>query len=312
MPKPYSQDLRERVVRSVEAGASCHEAAAAFEVGVSSAIRWVSRWRQTGSVAAKPMGGKRSPLDAHKDWLLALIDAEPDLTLEEIRARLRGRASLSAPVWCGGSSTATTSPSKKSLHASEQERADVRTARASWKREQPRLDPNKLIFIDETGTSTNMTRLRGRCRRGQRLVAKVPHGHWKMTTFVAGLRQDGITAPFVVDAPMNGEIFLTYLEQCLVPTLSPGEIVSMDNLPAHKVAGVRETIEATGARLWLLPPYSPNLNPIEQSFAKLKAHLRKAGERSIPALWDRIGTILHTVTPQECKNYFVNAGYGSN
>ena len=188
----------------------------------------------------------------------------------------------------------------------------MRTARANWQREQPRLDPSKLVFVDETGTSTNMTRLRGRCRRGQRLVAKVPHGHWKVTTFVAGLRQDRITAPFVVDAPMNGDIFLAYLEHCLVPTLAPGEIVSMDNLPAHKVARVRETIEATGAKLWLLPPYSPDLNPIEQSFAKLKAHLRKAGERSIPTLWDRIGTILNDFTPQECKNYFANAGYGSN
>ena len=131
---------------------------------------------------------------------------------------------MSAPAWCSGSSIATTSASKKSLHASERERADVRTARASWKRKQPRLDPKKLIFVDETGTSTNMTRLRGRCRRGQRLVAQVPHGHWKTTTFVAGLRQDRITAPFVVDAPMNGEIFLTYLEQCLMPTPSPGGI----------------------------------------------------------------------------------------
>jgi transposase len=221
-------------------------------------------------------------------------------------------ALLSAPVQCGGSTIATRSLSKKSLHAAEQDRVDVRTARANWKREQPRLDPKKLIFIDETGTSTNMTRLRGRCPRGKRLVAKVPHGHWKMTTFVAGLRESGMTAPFVVDAPMNGEIFLTYLQRCLVPTLSPGEIVSMDNLPAHKVAGVREIIEATGAMLWLLPPYSPDLNPIEQSFAKLKANLRKAGERSIPALWDRIGTILQSFTSQECKNYFTHAGYGSN
>jgi transposase len=187
----------------------------------------------------------------------------------------------------------------------------VRTARANWKREQPQLDPSKLVFIDETGTSTNMTRLRGRCPRGKRLVAKVPHGHWKITTFVAGLRHNGITAPFVIDAPMNGETFLTYLERCLVPTLSPGEIVSMDNLSAHKVAGVRETIEATGAQLRLLPPYSPDLNPIEQSFAKLKAHLRKAGERSIPALWDRIGTILQGVTPIECNHYFTHAGYGT-
>jgi len=133
-----------------------------------------------------------------------------------------------------------------------------------------------------------------------------------MTTFVAGLRRDSIAAPFVIDAPMNGEIFLTYLEECLVPTLSPGDIVSMDNLPAHKVAGVREMIEAAGATLQLLPAYSPDLNPIEPYFAKVKAHLRKAGERSIPALWDRIGTILQTFTPDECKNYFTHAGYGSN
>ncbi len=185
-------------------------------------------------------------------------------------------------------------------------------ARESWKKEQPSLDPAKLVFIDETGTSTNMARLRGRCRRGERLVAKVPHGHWKMTTFVAGLRKDGITAPFVVDAPMNGEIFLTYLEKCLAPTLVPGEVVMMDNLSAHKVAGVRETIEATGATLRRLPSYSPDLNPIEQSFAKLKSQLRKAGERSIPALWGRIGTILQGFDPQECNNYFKNAGYGSN
>jgi len=187
----------------------------------------------------------------------------------------------------------------------------VRAARAQWRHEQPRLDRSKLIFIDETGTSTNMTRLRGRAPRGQRLVAKVPHGHWKMTTFVAALRCDGITAPFVIDAPMNGDIFVTYIKQCVVPTLSGGEIVSMDNLPAHKVAGVREAIEAGGAELRLLPPYSPDLNPIEPSFAKLKAHLRKAGERSVPALWDRIGTILQTFTPDECNNYFTNAGYGS-
>ena len=185
----------------------------------------------------------------------------------------------------------------------------MRVAREQWKREQPQLDRKKLIFIDETGTSTNMTRLRGRCRRGQRLVAKVPHGHWKITTFVAALRSDRITAPFVIDAPMNGEIFLTYIKQCVVPTLSPGETVSMDNLPAHKVVGVREAIEATGAELWLLPPYSADLNPIESSFHKLKAHLRKAGERTIPALWDRIGSIVQTFTPQECNNYFTHAGY---
>jgi len=198
---------------------------------------------------------------------------------------------------------------KKSLRAAEQDREDVRAAREIWKQNQTSLDSSKLVFIDETGTATNMVRLRGRCRRGKRLVACVPHGHWKTTTFVAALRQDAVTAPFVVDAPVNGEIFLAYLEHCLVPTLSPGDVVILDNLSAHKVAGVRELIEAGGAHLLYLPPYSPDFNPIEQLFAKLKALLRKAAERSTPALWDRIGDILKTIASDECWNYFRHAGY---
>ena len=141
---------------------------------------------------------------------------------------------------------------------------------------QPQLDPERLVFIDETGTSTNMARLRGRAPRGERLVAKVPHGHWKTTTFVAGLRANALTAPCVIDGPMNGDGFFAYVEQILVPTLTPSDIVVMDNLSAHKVPGIRELIEAAGARLLYLPPYSPDLNPIEQLFAKLKALLRKS------------------------------------
>lgn len=154
-----------------------------------------------------------------------------------------------------------------------------------------------------------MARLRGRSRRGERLIGKVPHGHWKITTFVAGLRCDAITAPFVIDRPMNGEIFKAYLEQCLVPTLLPGDIVVMDNLSSHKSDDVREIIEAAGASVLYLPPYSPDFNPIEQAFAKIKAHLRTAGERSIPALWDRIGTILDIFQADECQNFFSHAGY---
>ena len=182
-------------------------------------------------------------------------------------------------------------------------------ARAAWKARQGLLDPARLVFIDETGTSTNMARLRGRCRRGQRLIGKVSHGHWKITTFVAALRHDAITAPFVIDEPMNGEIFRVYLERCLVPTIKPGDIVVMDNLPAHKNDEVRRIIEAAGAELCYLPPYSPDLNPIEMAFAKLKAHLRKAAERSIPALWDRIGSILNLFSHEECLNFFNHAGY---
>ena len=133
------------------------------------------------------------------------------------------------------------------------------------------LDPARLVFIDETATSTNMVRLRGRCPRGERLIASVPHGHWKTITFVAGLRHDGIVAPFLIDGAMNGPIFLAYIEQCLAPTLGRRDIVIMDNLPAHKVAGVIEAIEALGASVLYLPSYSPDLNPIEQFFSKLKA-----------------------------------------
>lgn len=182
-------------------------------------------------------------------------------------------------------------------------------ARASWRSGQKLLDPDHLVFIDETGTSTNMARLRGRCRRGERLVGKVPHGHWKITTFVAGLRRNALTAPFVIDRPMNSAIFKAYLEQCLAPTLRAGDIVVMDNLSSHKSEEVRQIIEAVGAKLFYLPPYSPDLNPIEQAFSKLKAHLRKASERSIPALWDRIGTILDTFSATECHNFFSHAGY---
>lgn len=195
------------------------------------------------------------------------------------------------------------------MHAAEQERPDVAEARAAWKSDQVALEPTRLVFIDETGTSTAMARLRGRARRGRRVIGRVPWGHWKTMTFVAGLRHDGITAPFVIDRAMTGAIFIEYVRQCLAPTLKPGDIVVMDNLPAHKKDEVRDIIVAAGAELRYLPPYSPDLNPIEQAFAKLKAHLRKAQERSIDALWQRIGKLLELFHPSECANFFVNAGY---
>lgn len=195
--------------------------------------------------------------------------------------------------------------------AAEQERPDVALARAQWQIDRQSFDPARLVFIDETGTWTNMARLRGRARRGRRVIGRVPWGHWKTVTFVAALRHDGIVAPFVIDRPMNAVIFVEYVRQCLAPTLLPGDIVSMDNLSVHKVEEVRQLIEATGAELRYLPSYSPDFNPIEQAFAKLKAHLRKARERTIPALHDRIGSTLDLYTPQECQNYFANSGYAS-
>jgi transposase len=187
----------------------------------------------------------------------------------------------------------------------------VAAARDEWKKEQHQFDPAKLVFLDETGAATDMARTRGRCPRGERLKAKIPYGHWKTTTFLAGLRHDEIVAPLVVDQPMNGVIFLAYVEQFLAPTLKAGDIVIMDNLSAHKVDGVREAVEARGAKLIYLPPYSPDLNPIELLFAKFKAALRKAAARTVPVLWKAIAAILETFTPQECSNYLRHCGYVS-
>ena len=171
------------------------------------------------------------------------------------------------------------------------------------------MNPTRLVFLDETWATTNMARRYGRAPRGERVIASVPHGHWKTSTFVAGLRNDAITAPLVVDGAMNGETFRAYIEQFLAPTLAHGDIVIMDNLASHKVAGVREAIEARRATLIYLPPYSPDLNPIEQAFAKLKALLRKAAPRTLEALWAVIGEALSAFPSTECANYLANAGY---
>jgi transposase len=187
----------------------------------------------------------------------------------------------------------------------------VARRRAQWKRHQGRLDPARLVFIDETWAKTNMTRTHGRCARGVRLIAKVPHGRWRALTFLAALRADRIAAPCVIDGPINGESFLAYVEQVLVPTLKPGDIVIMDNLGSHKRKAVRNVVRAVGAKLFFLPPYSPDLNPIEQAFAKLKTLLRKAAERTVEATWQRIGKLLNCFTAAECANYFKNAGYAS-
>lgn len=193
--------------------------------------------------------------------------------------------------------------------AAEQDRADIARRRAQWALYQGRIDPTRLVFIDETWTKTNMAALRGWALVGQRIRAKVPHGHWKTMTFLAALRHDRVDAPWLIDGPINGERFLLYVEQVLAPTLKPGDIVVMDNLGSHKGKAVRRAIRQAGAKLFFLPKYSPDLNPIEQFFAKLKHWLRKAAQRSAVAVSDAIGEILDRVTPDECSNYFANAGY---
>ena len=167
----------------------------------------------------------------------------------------------------------------------------------------------RLVFIDETSVTTKMVRLSGRAPRGERLVANVPHGHWKTLTLIAALRVDGLTAPYVIDGAMDGAAFMAYVEQVLVPTLVKGDIVFMDNLRTHKVDGVREALRAVGATVRYLPAYSPDLNPIEMAFSKLKAALRKGAKRTVKELWRLIGKLVKSFAPEECANYFRHAGY---
>ena len=181
--------------------------------------------------------------------------------------------------------------------------------RLAWREAQLELDPARLVFIDETWASTAMTRIRGRAPAGERLRAGVPYGHWKTTTFVAGLRVDGMIAPMVLDGPINRDAFEAYVAQVLVPALRPGDIVVIDNLSSHKGPAVRAMIEAADAELLYLPPYSPDFNPIENAFARLKAMLRKAAQRTVDGLWQTIGRTLDLFSPQQCRNFFKQAGY---
>src|SRR5882724_7237082 len=223
-------------------------------------------WRSTRSVSSPSFVSSRTSRWMRWSW------------------RCESGESRQAEVRFPDSSSAMTSPSKKSLQAAERKRADVARARRRWVREQGLLDPARLVFIDETAVTTNMVRLNGWNTRGERLVGDVPMGHWETVTFIAGFRQTGIVAPMMIKGAMNGETFLAYIEQCLVPTLKRRDIVVVDNVPFHKVGGVEEAIQAVGASLRYLPKYSPDLNPIELLFHPLKTCLRKAAERTIEGL----------------------------
>lgn len=194
---------------------------------------------------------------------------------------------------------------------SEQTRPDVARKRTRWKTYQDRIDRKRLVFIDETWIKTNMAPLRGWGPRGQRLKALAPYGHWKTMTFLAALRHDRIDAPFVFDGPINGDSFKAYVTEVLVPALEPGDVVVLDNLGSHKSKAVRDAIRAVGAHLFFLPPYSPDLNPIEQVFAKLKHLMRKASQRTVESTWRKTGELLSLFSPAECQNYLTNSGYAS-
>jgi transposase len=298
------------VAAVVSGGMSCNRAAKQFGVGISTAIHWVRRVRETGSVAPGKMGGHKPKKISgeHRAWLLQRIK-DGDFTLRGLVAELaeRGLNVDYRPVW--EFVHAEKLSFKKSVVAGERDRPDIARRRAQWTRYQDRIEPERLVFIDETWTRTNMAPLRGWAPRGHRLNAKVPHGRWKTMTFLAALRHDRIDAPWFIEGPIDGESFRIYVENVLVPTLRPGEIVIIDNLGSHKGKAVRQLIRAAGAKLFFLPKYSPDLNPIEQVFAKLKHLLRRAAARTVETVCAAIGKILGEFTSEECANYFRNSGY---
>jgi transposase len=310
--KAYSQDLRERVLAAADDGGSVCAIARRFHVSVSYVSKVLLRRQRTGQTTAR---AQRCHLPARLAGLRGSIEARvtsrPDATIAELREWLCKTHQVSASTGLMWKTLAALDLTfkKKSLRAAEQDRPDVAEARTQWRQKQPSLTPSRLVFIDETWVKTNMTRLYGRAPRGKRLVDAVPHGHWKTTTFIGALRCDAVTATGAFDGAVNGELFLAYVEQVLVPTLKPGDVVIMDNLRSHKVAGVREAIEGAGAKLMFIPPYSPDLNPIEQAFAKLKALLRARAIRTVDALWKALGNLVDYFSPEECASFLRHDGY---
>jgi transposase len=312
LAKAYSQDLRDRVIEAGLEGPSVRQAAARFGVAASTAIGWVKRVCVEGERHARRQGRPcGSKLDPHRDFLLSRLGKEPDMTIEKMREMLgeeRGVQAAASTIWMFLERAEQTFK-KKSVHASEQERPDVQERREAWFEGQLDLDPRRLVFVDETWATTNMAPLYGWAPRGERLRASVPLGSWKRTTFVAGLRSTGMTAAMAFEGSINGARFLDYVRRVLAPTLEPGDIVVIDNLSSHKGEDVREAIEAAGATVRFLPPYSPDFNPIEKAFAKLKAHLRRAAARTVEALRRVIDNLARAITPTECANFFAACGY---
>jgi transposase len=310
--KPYAQDLRERVFALADEGMPVGQIAKQLRVSGSYLCKALIRRRTTGQTTALPQRCHvpRKLADLHGK-IATRVAERADATIAELRAWLSETHKVSASTGVMWKTLAALKLTfkKKSRRAAEQDRPDVAQAGAEWRAKQPSRRSGQLVFIDETWTKTNMTRLYGWAPCGKRLIEAVPHGHWKTSTFIGALRCDGLSATGVFNGAINGEMFLAYVEQVLVPTLKPGDVVIMDNLRCHKVAGVREAIEATGASLMFIPPYSPDLNPIELAFAKLKALLRARAIRTVDALWNALGNLVDCFTPEECANFFRHDGY---
>jgi len=302
------------VLGAVDGGMAVRAAAPAATFGVSIAYIYkaLMRRRLTGDAGINPNRGHHPrKLSGEQELALAAhMRARPGITWRRCKPGYwPSTASRSAQARPGTRCIGSACHSKKALRAAEQDRPDVAARRKLWRAAQPFIDPESLVFLDETGVNTKMARLYGWASVGDRCRDAVPFRHWKTMTFIAGLRLGGMTAPWVLEGAMDGDAFRVYVRDVLAPTLKRGDVVVFDNLPAHKVAGIREAIAARGAQVFHLPPYSPDLNPIEMAFSKLKALLRQEPARTIDGLVERIGSLLDRFVPTECANFFHAAGY---
>ena len=308
--RSYSKEFRRDVLAACDADGGTQEVATRFRVSKSWVRRIKQRLRETGQTAPKTTRNRRPTWEAWADWLQAAVAATPDAYLRELQARLKTERGIEASEnLIGAACQALKLTRKRTLVAAEQDREDVIVARQEWRGQQPDVDPDRWVFLDETWAKTNMTRTYGRSPEGTRLVQKVPHGRWSTTTFLGAMRSSGFIAPLCVEGAINGEVFKAWVEQHLVRELRPGDIVVMDNLSSHKVRGIVEAIEAVGASVRYLPPYSPDLNPIELAFSKFKKLLRDGAERTTDKLWSLCGQVLDLFSETECSNYLRHCGY---
>jgi transposase len=306
--RPLSNDLRDRVLNAVDRQeGSRRQLAARFGVNVSTITRWLQLRRQTGSSQPRPHGGGVAPaLDQDGlERLRALVEEDPDATLETLRQRLGLGGSIML-VWRALKKLGIT-VKKKSPHAAERDRPEVRRKRREFRRDVARIEPGRLVFVDETGVTTAMTPRYGRAPRGERVEDSAP-ASWESVTVIAALGADGVRAPLALPGAVNAATFQAYVAEELVPALRPGDVVVFDNLAAHHSDEVREAIEAAGARVLPLPPYSPDYSPIEELFSKFKNFLRRIGARAKEHLYDAIGAGLRDVSDQDILGWFCHAG----
>jgi transposase len=306
--KPLSNDLRERVLNAVDRHeGSRRQLATRFGVNVSTITRWLRLRRQTGSSQPRPHGGGAAPtLDQDGlERLRALVEEDPDATLEALRQRLGLGGSIML-VWRALKKLGIT-VKKKSPHAAERDRPEVQRKRRDFRRDVAQVEPGRLVFVDETGVTTAMTPRYGRAPRGERVDDSTP-ASWESVTVIAALGADGVRAPLALPGAVNAATFQAYVAEELVPALRPGDVVVVDNLAAHHSDEVREAIEAAGARVLPLPPYSPDYSPIEELFSKFKNFLRRIGARAKEHLYDAIGAGLRDVSDQDILGWFCHAG----